>query len=265
MKIKKIDVFDNGIKASIKLKAVLIKKLEENGFVIDNKKPDMVIAVGGDGCFLSMLKYYNFSSDIVYVGVNTGNLGFLQEIKKDDIDGFIETLKTGDYKVEAVGIQESHIKTKTDTHLFYSLNEVVIRNVTLNIICLDINTGGSHLENFRGDGILVSTSVGSTAYNLALGGAIVYNMLHTLQITPMAPLNSKVYQSLTNSVIVPQAMPVEIIPTNTNHLLISIDGTTYEHEDVISIETVVKDKRINCLRLESYNFFEKINDKLLKE
>jgi len=60
-------------------------------------------------------------------------------------------------------------------------------------------------------------------------------------------------------------MPVEIIPTNTNHLLISIDGTTYEHEDVISIETVVKDKRINCLRLESYNFFEKINDKLLKE
>lgn len=263
-KVNRIKIFCNDNAKSIHIKDLLINKLEENKFLIIDDNPDLCLAIGGDGSFLRMLKSNNFKSDTLYVGINAGTLGFLQEIKIGDIDEFIYKINNNLYKIDEVGIQETKIITKTSSSLFYSLNEIVVRDNELNTTKLNININGCRLEKFIGDGILVSTSTGSTAYNLSFGGAIVANTLHTLQITPIAPLNSKSYRSLINSIIIPENTAVTIIPEkNYDNLLITIDGENNVYKNVEKIETYVNKKRINCLRLENYNFFEKINEKFL--
>ena len=88
------------------------------------------------------------------------------------------------------------------------------------------------LENFQGDGILLSSSFGSTAYNLSFGGAIVPGSFHTLQLTPIAPLNSKVYRTLRNSIILPSRTKIELIPRKGNGIKITRDGENKTYEDV---------------------------------
>ena len=225
MKINKIRLFPNDNKKSKEIEKILKEELEKNNFIISEKEFELGIAIGGDGSFLRMLKRCNFDSNIYYIGVNTGTLGFLQEIKPEEIKEFVEKLKNCDFKIEEIGIQETKVETEETTSLFYSLNEIVIREKDLNTTIMNIKIDDIELEKFVGDGILVSTSVGSTAYNLSYGGSIVYNTLHTLQITPIAPLNSKVYRNLLNSVVIPENKLITLIPDKTKrNIIITIDG-----------------------------------------
>ena len=265
--IKNIKLFVNKNDKSLETAKLIKEKLVYNGFVMNDKKYDLGIAVGGDGSFLRMVKQNNFNSDISYVGINSGHLGFMQEVKDSEIDKFINELKEEKYKVEEIGIQETIINARRYVHRFpkfYSLNEIIIRDKNLKVVKLDINIDNDLLERFMGDGVLIATSSGSTAHNLSYGGSIVYPTFTSLQITPMGPINSKVYKSLVNSVIIPDKREITLIPEeNHRNLLVTIDGENKLYEDVVSITTKIDDKKIKCLRLSHYNFPEKINDKLL--
>ena len=122
------------------------------------------------------------------------------------------------------------------------------------------------LENFSGDGLLISTSTGSTAYNMSFGGSIVYNTLSTLSITPIAPLNNKVYKTLFNSVIVPGDRVVTLKPDRDyKDLFIQIDGVNKLIDNVIKVETKIDKKRIKCLRMNDFHFIKVINNKILSK
>lgn len=264
MSLEKIKLFPNNNDESREIEKKLIEIIKNNHLSLVEEGYDLAIAVGGDGSFIRMVQENNFNSDIYYVGVNAGTLGFLQDITVEEFDGFIENIKSDHYKCEDIGIQETYIyNEKGEFKKFFSLNEIVIRDCNLNVCRLHIKLDHEELERFVGDGILISTSMGSTAYNLGFGGSIVYNTLHTLQITPMAPLNSKSYRNLLNSVIIPENKEIEIVPENKN-ILLSIDGENYKLDDVTKISTVVDKKRIKCIRPNNYYFSKKINDKFLK-
>lgn len=262
--IRNIKLFVNNNEESIRTGKLIKDKFIRNRFNIVDENFDLGIAVGGDGVFLRMIKDSNFNSVVYYVGVNSGTLGFLQEVKIDEIDKFISELENNDYKVEEIGIQETVINHGNGTSRFYSLNEIVIRDRNLKVVKLDISIDGDLLEKFIGDGILVASSSGSTAYNLSFGGSIVYNTFTSLQLTPIAPINSKVYRSLLNSVIIPDKRVISIVPEiDKRDLLVTIDGENNFYNDVDSIETKIDSKKIKCLRLSHYNFPQKINEKLL--
>lgn len=264
--IKNIKLFVNNNEESIRTSKLIKEKFIRNRFNIVDENFDLGIAVGGDGAFLRMIKGSNFNSDVYYVGVNSGTLGFLQEVKIDEIDKFISELENNDYKIEEIGIQETVINHENGTSRFYSLNEIVIRNKNLKVAKLDISIDGDLLEKFIGDGILVTSSSGSTAYNLSFGGSIVYNTFTSLQLTPIAPINSKVYRSLLNSVIIPDKRVISIVPeVGKRDLLVTIDGENNFYNGVDSIETKIDSKKIKCLRLSHYNFPQKINEKLLTD
>ena len=264
MKIKKVKLFINDNLKSNRVAREVKEKLEKNKFVIVDEGYDLAIAVGGDGSFLRMVKSANFNNNCYYVGINAGTLGFAQEVSVDEIDQFIELLKTADFKVEEIGVQEVVVKTKKETVRHFSINEIVIRDEALNTTELEVAVAGGLLEDFVGDGLLISTSFGSTAYNLSFGGSIVFNTFHTLQITPVAPLNSKAYRSLVNSVIVPDNMLITLVPkTNNGNLIVTVDGDNNFYESVLTIETVIN-RTIKILRMKDYNFIQKVNDKFLK-
>ena len=263
--IKKVKLFTNANDKSKEITAKVSSELEKYDFEVVETNYDLAIAIGGDGSFLRMVRKNDFNSDIYYIGINAGTLGFLQEVKVEEIKLFVEKLNQNAFKVDSIGIQETEIITKKGITKFCSLNEIVIRDKDLNTTILTIKIDDSKLEQFVGDGILVATSIGSTAYNLSFGGSIVYNTLHTLQITPIAPLNSKAYRDLLNSVIVPENKIISIIPDeNKKNLIITIDGENVIYENVEIIKTVVNEKRIKCLRLHNYSFSEKINEKFLQ-
>jgi len=264
-KINKIKLFANNNEYSKSIEKQLKEKLLDNKFIIcdDVNEIDLAIAIGGDGSFLRMVKVCNFSDNVHYIGVNTGTLGFVQEIYPDKIDSFINNLNKNRFRIEKISIQETNVNTKEESFHLYSLNEIVLRQKELSTSNFKVSIDNCLLENYAGDGLLISTSFGSTAYNLSFGGSIVYNDLHTLQITPIAPLNNKSYRSLLNSIVLPETKLVKIIPKNKD-LLITIDGENKVYNNVSYIQTSVEDKKIKFLRNLDYDFSLKINEKFLK-
>ena len=120
------------------------------------------------------------------------------------------------------------------------------------------------LENFSGDGILISTSFGSTAYNLSYGGSIVYNEFDTMQITPIAPMSNKTYRSLSNSLVIPSTKKITIVPDyRSNNMLITSDGRNTFYTGVTRIDTSIQ-SHIHLIRRKDYNYIKKINDKFIK-
>ena len=263
MQINKFKLFVND-DTKAKCIALLLKaKLLESQFIEDENDFDLGVAVGGDGSFLRMVRSCNFDTNKFFIGVNAGTLGFLQEIKPNQIHSFVSRLKSGEFNVEEVGIQKTIVVGK-ENYEFNSFNEIVIREKDLNTIYLKVCIDGQLLENFAGDGILISTSSGSTAYNLSFGGCVVYNSLHTLQLTPIAPLNNKIYKSFHNSIIVPENKIIELRPQErTKDVLISIDGENKIFCDIDKIVTTVSQDKIKCIRMSKYDYTKVIRTKFL--
>ena len=265
IKINRIKLFVNDNLKSKKISDIVKSKLKEKGFKIVAKNYDLGIAIGGDGAFLRMIKASDFDSKCYYIGINTGTLGFAMELSFDDIDKFIEKLTLEELKCEKIGIGEIEISTKESTFKHFTLNEIVLREQELNTAKFKVLINDELLENYVGDGLLISTSFGSTPYNLSFGGSIVYNTFHTLQLTPIAPLNSKSYRNLLNSLIVPGNKTISIRPeVISKNILVSIDGDNYKYDNVISIDTYIENKEINILRMKDYDMIKKINEKFLK-
>ena len=259
--INKIKIFSNHTESSKPIEEELIKLLQENNFEL-SEDFDLGIAIGGDGSFLKMVKQANFNTNPYYIGINTGTLGFLQEIKPDKLNEFIESLNQNNYKFDEIGVLETTITQNEQNKKYYSLNDQVMRDLNLSVFKSEIFVDNVKLENFAGDGLLIATSVGSSAYNMSLNGALVYNTLHTIQINPISPLNTSAYRNLLNPVILPEKSLVEILPEK-KQVTIMVDGEIEKLENITKIECAVKDKKLKFLRMKEYEFINIVNEKFI--
>lgn len=263
--IKNIKLFVNHNDQSIRLAKLVKDNFIRNGFMVSDDY-DLGIAIGGDGSFIRMVRDSNFSSEPYYIGINAGTLGFLQEANEHDLNKLIRVIQNNDYKIDEMYIQETDINYDDKEDKIYSLNEIIIRDYDLKTAKLDVFVDHDLLEGFIGDGLMIASSIGSTGHNLSYGGSIVYSDLPTLQITPLAPINSKVYTNLVTSIILPRNKDIEIIPTGfTHNLLLTIDGEHSKYKNVDNVNTYIKDKKIKCLRFKDSNFSRKVNEKLLSK
>lgn len=262
--IKKIKLFPNNTKTETKKVLEQVEKeFSKNGFTFSDDDYELAIAIGGDGTFLNMLNQNKFNSDILYTGINTGTLGFLQEISPDKTSEFIENIYKKQYRIDELDIEETTIENNFGKSKFFSLNDVEISNELRKRAILDLYLDGHYLETFGGDNLIISTQTGSTAHNKNVGGALIHNSLHALQITPIGGGICSEYKCLTNSYIVPSDTVIEIIP-HTLPLAIMIDGEKNVYHDVSKIETTVSKKKIKCLRMNNYSYVNVIKDKFLK-
>lgn len=263
-KVNKIKLFVKNNTKSMEAAQLLKSKLKEQNFQITEENYDLAISIGGDGSFLKMVNENQFNRSILYVGINTGTLGFLQEIDLEKCPDFIQRLNESDFKIEEISIAEGSIITSNETISFQFLNEIVIRDKNLKVLEAAVNIDTELLEDFTGDGLLISTSTGSTAYNICYGGSIIYNTLATLSITPIAPINSRAYHNLINSVIIPDKKIITIAPTKNKELLLTIDGINHSIKDILKIQITINNHKIKCLRMNESNFIKTVHNKLLK-
>ena len=261
--MKKVSLFVNHNDKAQKVATLLEKELLNQNFVF-SKKPEIGISVGGDGAFLRMVKKCKFDTKLYYVGINAGTLGFLQEIDVNRMKDFVERLSREDYKIEQINLIEIIVTTKEKRYVLTALNEIVVRNQSFRTVKLNVQIDRELLEHYVGDGILISSSTGSTAYNMSFGGAIVYNTLDTLQITPIAPIKNKVYQTLANSLIVPSDKHISLIPENDEQdFFLSLDGVSHIYKNVTNIEVKVSSKKLNVIRMQDFHFIRVVREKLL--
>ena len=173
--ISKIGIRSNPKPRSRALANELKNALYDRGYLLTENHPDLWIAVGGDGTFLRMVRETGFDPDTMYVGIHTGTLGFLQEIHPEQLYDFLDYIDKGEYTYDIKDILVTEIHSETGAETLYSLNEILIRNAALKTMKAIVKIDGTFLEKFTGDGLMISTSVGSTAYNMCFGGAIVDN------------------------------------------------------------------------------------------
>ena len=263
-KINRIRLFPNSDEKSKRVANLLKEELLKNHFELVKDEYELAISIGGDGSFLRMIKQNNFNNQIYYIGVNSGTLGFLQEIDIQNTSDFIEKLNNNDFKIEELSIETTKVVTDKKTYKYNSLNEVVLRKSDFALLKTPLYIDNELLENFAGDGLLFSTSTGSTAYNMSFGGSIIYNTLKTLIITPIAPLNNRAYRTLTSSLVIPEDKKIVLDFPNREDLFLMVDGKNIFINNVLKVESKIDKKKIKCLRMHEFHFIKVINSKILK-
>ena len=149
---------------------------------------DLIIVLGGDGTLISVARLVA-ERNIPIVGVNLGRLGFLTEITRDELPEMLEQLITDDYQVSDRMMLDAFIHRDDEVvGKFTVLNDVVINKGALaRIIDMETYVDGRYLTSYKADGLIISTPTGSTGYNLAAGGPIIYPDINSLLITPICP------------------------------------------------------------------------------
>jgi NAD+ kinase len=229
--------------------------------VTDPQKPlDLVIVLGGDGTLLKAVRLYG-ALEAPILGVNLGGLGFLTEIALDELRLLFEKILQGDYQTEPRMVLTARIvRGGEDLPALPFLNDVVInKGVLARIIDLETSIDGQFLTSYRGDGLIVATPTGSTAYNLAAGGPILHPSLQTIILTPICPF------TLTNRPIIVQDNAVIDIRlgSKAKEVWLTFDGQVgypLREGDLVRIQKAVKS--ILLIKTPFKNYFEILRTKL---
>ena len=222
---------------------------------------DLVIAVGGDGTLLQAAAAAS-THDLAVVGINLGRLGFLTDLNPQHVADGLNDILSGNYLVDERPILRCTLSRKGETVTAgYAVNDVVIQKwATAGLISFDTYVDGGFVHAQRSDGMIISTSTGSTAYALAGGGPIIHPSVAALALVPICP------HSLTNRpVIVRDNANIEIVMT-TEH--IDQARVTCDGADIASlapgdrIEISKHDKTVRLLHTREHNHFVSLRTKL---
>lgn len=150
-------------------------------------KADFGVVIGGDGTLLRSFRSFIFKRNLYVIAINAGSLGFVTEIKKENMIEEYENFLNGKFKYEKRHILEVEIEGQ----IYYALNEVVLSKagITSKLLRVNLKTNGEYMCTYKGDGVIVATPTGSTAYSMSAGGPILKSDMRATVITPIAPHN----------------------------------------------------------------------------
>ncbi|MEW6094953.1 MAG: NAD(+)/NADH kinase [bacterium] len=217
---------------------------------------DLVIALGGDGTMLHAVRLMA-DRDVPILGVNFGGLGFLTEITQQELYSSLKDVLNGKFDIEERMMLETKISGQTT---YKALNDVVITKGTLaRVVPLKVLIDSEYLTTYQGDGIIVATPTGSTAYSLSAGGPIVIPEMKTIILTPICPHTLGV-----RPMVIPHISKITIvIESDAEGIMLTIDGQQgikLNFHDEVDI-TYAK-KPIKLIKPKKRSFYEVLRTKL---
>ena len=223
---------------------------------------DFIMVVGGDGTILRIAGQASLYRRPV-LGVNCGTVGFMSELEPEEIE-MVRMVKDGSFTLDDRSMLDVHVLNKDGEEIYTTavLNEAVVTKGFFNrVIPLSVIVDGQEVFQFSGDGVIVTTPTGSTAYSLAAGGPILAPSSDCLAVTPICP------HSLTvKSFVVSAASVVTVIPQYKNHqVFLSPDGDTYELHEGDKVVIQRSQRTFSLLRIKGQGFYEIIREKLTNE
>lgn len=221
------------------------------------EQSDFLVSLGGDGTLLSLVRNsYGYHKPVV--GINAGTLGFLADVRIAEVDTFLDNLLLGNYRIDDRMMIDGYIQTADGRKKFHAFNDVVITRPTVShMVKIDASVDGEWFNTYRGDGLIISTPTGSTAYNLAAGGPVMYPLTQAFIMTPVAA------HSLTQRPIVLPSNFTIALSSPKDTVVVMVDGQdNYEMHagDVLVINGAKIGAKL--LHKKERNYFSVLREKL---
>lgn len=226
-----------------------------------HNKADLMLSMGGDGTLIGVCRRIN--SKIPVLGVNLGRLGFITEFNKNEYFDYLADIIEGKYEVTTRALCHVSVVRKEKVHFKdYFFNDAVLaKNDIARMIYLRAEMGKEHVYNISGDGIIISTPMGSTAYSMAAGGPIVHPDVKGLILTPICP-HSLIHRPF----VVPDSTPIQLKVLPPHHsVTLTLDGQVainIDEQDVVVINSS-RMKKVSLVKNLERHYFETIRDKFI--
>ena len=221
---------------------------------------DMIVVLGGDGTLLSVARLVE-GKDVPLLGVNLGGLGFLTEVTLEELYPALEKIFKKEFVTDDRLLLKARILRRGKQILdSVALNDVVVsKGAIARMIRLEIHVDGQFVTSLRGDGLIVATPTGSTAYSLSAGGPILHPSVDAMILTPISP------HTLTNRpIVIPNTVKIEVVlKTQEEGTLVTFDGQAgcpLQYDDVAEIRAA--ESKIKLIRSPDRNHYEVLRQKL---
>ena len=241
------------------LEEIVVFNSYESSKVNFTNSLDLLIVLGGDGTLLNVAREMSKKTiNCPIFGINIGNLGFLSSIDISEIDNALNKIKNEEYTIEKRMLLNCTINNNNS---LVALNDIVVARGTLSrMVRFQIYVDGKLYSTFKGDGFIVSTPTGSTAYSFSAGGPFIYPNLDLIALTPICPHT----RSMQPMIISGESL-VEIIPENgEEEIYLTIDGqkaTAVEQKVCITVSRA--EKHVELLLFNDYDYFKMLRAKIL--
>lgn len=224
-----------------------------------SEKCDIMIAIGGDGTILTASAYASVCGKPL-LGINTGRLGFMASMERDELDG-LERLKTGDYVTEERMMLDAELVRRGETVSSHTaLNDVVIARPYSKITDYEISTDGIVVSSMRSDGMVFATPTGSTAYALSAGGPILEPETECIQLTPICP-----HSLFSRTMVFKSSRALEVRHfSDDDSVYFTVDGK-FSCAVARDERLVIKksEKKLRLIDIKGNSFFGAVNSKLM--
>ncbi|MBQ2876637.1 MAG: NAD(+)/NADH kinase [Clostridia bacterium] len=238
-------------------------ELEGQGIILFDTPPDdaeLVIVIGGDGSVIDASRLA-IALDIPLLGVNLGKVGYLTEAEPDNLALF-DKLVAGEYTVESKLLLVTEHKRADGTRSCserLAVNDVVIsQDGYFGIATFKVENSRGEAVNYRGNGIIIATPVGSTAYSLSAGGPIIAHNLDSITVTPVCP-----HSFFNRSIVYEPSEQIRILNTGEMSLNISIDGRSFEiMEPLDECRIYSSSHKLKMITFKTNNMFSALFDKI---
>jgi NAD+ kinase len=245
---------------SLSLGKKIADQLTEQSKVFDNENPEIVISVGGDGTMLHALHQRMHQIESVhFVGIHTGTLGFFTDYEEKEVEQLLEDLISGNPSTEEVQLLEVRRYNGERFESLYAINEARVENI-IKTQRIEVFIDDEYLETFRGNGLCVSTQIGSTAYNRSLRGAVLLPSIRAMQLTEVAGIHHKLSRSLSTSLVVPESHVIRFESKSYNDSILCFDHLHVSLDGVDAIEFRLCKKAARFARYRPTSFIKRLNN-----
>ncbi|MEI5905459.1 NAD kinase [Bacillus spongiae] len=221
-------------------------------------KANIIVSVGGDGTFLQAVRKTGFREDCLYAGISsTGSLSMYCDFQLDDQQKMIQAMLAEEIEIRRYPTIEVKVNDQTS---FYCLNEFSLRSGIIKTFVIDVFIDDIHFETFRGDGMLIATPTGSTAYNKSVNGSVVDPMLPCIQVSELASLNNNRYRTLGSSFILSgqRSLSLQVVQDGNDYPTMGMDNEALSIQHVQDIQIGLSGKVIKTVKLKDNSFWEKV-------
>lgn len=219
---------------------------------------DYFFSIGGDGTFLETITYVR-DSGIPVVGINSGRLGFLANISKEELSESLDDIFSGDYSLDERALLEFESPGKPFGDFNFALNEITIQKIDATMITIHTFVNDELLNAYWADGLILSTPTGSTAYSMSVGGPIVIPDSHNFIISPIAPHNLTV-----RPVVIPDKNELRLrVNGRTRKFIATLDFRSAELDSSAEIVVRCAGFKISVLKLKHHNYYSTLRSKLM--
>ena len=237
---------------SIELAEIMKRKIN---IPYDEKNPDIVISIGGDG---TILKAFHLYPKSLLFGIKTGTLGFYSNYLGTDLDKMIDDINNQTYSVSELDLLKiAFIDKDGNKKEDIALNEITVVS-PLRTLRLDVYVDELYLERFRGTGVCVSTPSGSTAYNKSLHGAVIDSDLSVMQLTEIAGINSNAYRTLSSPLILSNERTILLKAVDFDKTFITVDNKQYSVENLNAVRISINEDKLRMAYHDYESFYKRL-------